>query len=205
MLYDISDGNCETFFCVFCGKGAGVVLKIKLLKVINGLKGCEYMLSIYFGNYSGENYIENPDLYFDNTYQDEWLEDERSKEMVMDVDRSELVSPNLVISPVLGSIPVNRLSGGVKTLIQIDHDSEHVYNASACGDNCAGWLLKIGQEKEILVRLGHIMHFEEMNTNDATDMTPFRIRIANTDDIVTSQSDLVKKVLLAGLLDGEDR
>ena len=40
------------------------------------------MLSIYFGNYQGENYIENPDLYFDNTYEDEWLINERSKLMV---------------------------------------------------------------------------------------------------------------------------
>ena len=122
------------------------------------------MLSIYFGEYSGENYIENPDLYFDNTYEDEWLRDERSIEMVKDVDRSELVSPNLVVSPVLGSIPVSRLSGGVKTLIQVAHDSGHVYNASACGDNCAKWLLKLGQEKDILVRLGHMMHFEDLST-----------------------------------------
>ena len=153
------------------------------------------MLSIYFGDYPGSNYIENPDLYFDNTYEDEWLVDERSKEMVKDVDRSELVGPSLVVSPVLGSIPVNRLSGGVKTLIQIDHDPEHVYNASACGDNCAKWLIRIGEEKDILVRLGHMMHFEK------TDREQFNIRIDNTDEIVHSQSELNKKVILAGLFD----
>ena len=152
------------------------------------------MLSIYFGEYPGENYIENPDLYFDNTYEDEWLEDKRSKCMVNDVDRSELVGPNLVISPVLGSIPVSRLSGGVKTLIQIDHDPEHIYNASACGDNCAGWLLKIGRDKDILVRLGHMMHFGKD--------TAFNIRIANTGEIVHSQKELNRKVILGGLLDG---
>ena len=152
------------------------------------------MLSIFFGNYTGDDYIDNPDLYFDNTYEDEWLEDELSKEMVKDIDRSELVSPNLVISPVLGSMSVNRLSGGVKTLIMIEHDNEHIYNASACGDNCASWLLKLGQKKDILVRLGHIMHF--------TDET-FSIRIANTNEIVTNQHELVKKVIIDGLLDGE--
>ena len=151
------------------------------------------MLSVFWGDYTGDNYIENPDLYFDNTYEDEWLEDEHSIEMVRDIDRSELVSPNLVISPVLGSIPVTRLSGGVKTLIQIEHDRKHVYNASACGDNCAPWLLKIGQEKDILIRLGHIMNF-------GSDKS-FAIRIANTDEIVTSQNELTKKVIIAGLLD----
>lgn len=153
------------------------------------------MLSIYFGNYSGENYIENPDLYFDNTYEDEWLKDEQSKRMVKDIDNSELVGPNLVISPVLGSISVNRLSGGVKTLILINNDREHVYNASACGDNCAKWLLKLGQTKDILVRLGHIMHFDDSST------APLEIRIANTDEIITSQHDLTRKVIIDGLLD----
>ena len=153
------------------------------------------MLSIYFGNYTGDNYIDNPDMFFDNTYEDEWLEDDRSKIMVRDVDRSELVGPNLVVSPVLGSIPVNRLSGGVKTLIMIDHDKDHVYNASACGDNCADWLLKIGQDKDVLVRLGHIMHFGKGE--------PLNIRIANTGEVVTSQSQLNRTVILHGFLDEE--
>lgn len=160
------------------------------------------MLSIYFGDYPGANYIDNPDLYFDNTYEDEWLEDERSKEMVRDIDRSELVSPNLVISPVLGSISINRLSGGVKTLIQIDNDPTHVYNASACGDNCARWLLRIGREKDILVRMGHMMHFADSDSGDSGDGEQIDIRIENSGEIVHSQSELINKVIVAGLLDG---
>ena len=150
------------------------------------------MLKIYFGEYTGDNYIDDPDLYFNNTYENEWLEDPVSKAMVKDIDHSELVSPNLVISPVLGSISVDRLSGGVKTLIQIAHDPNHVYNASACGDNCAGWLLQLAQEKDVLVRLGHIMHFEN---------EPFKICIANTGEIAESQADLAVKVIMGGFLD----
>lgn len=150
------------------------------------------MLSIFFGTYQADNYIDNPDLFFDNTYEDEWLEDSQSKQMVQDIDRSELIGPNLVISPVLGSIPISRISGGVKTLIQIAHDSQHVYNASACGDNCSGWLLRIGAEKDCLVRLGHLMHF---------DNEPFEIRIANNGEVVHTQKELVKAVILNGFLD----
>ena len=150
------------------------------------------MLSIYYGTYTGENYIDNPDLYFDNTYEDAWLEDPLSKKMVKDIDKSDLVGPNLVISPVLGSIPVSRLSGGVKTLIQIANDPDHVYNASACGDNCALWLLKIGAKKNVLVRLGHQMRF----TNE-----PFEIRIENTGEIVHSRKELVAAVISNGLLE----
>lgn len=150
------------------------------------------MLSIYYGLYKGENYIDNPDLYFDNTYEDAWLEDPYSKAMVKDIDKSELIGPNLVISPVLGSIPVSRLSGGVKTLIQIAHDPEHVYNASACGDNCAAWLLRIGKEKDVLVRLGHQMRFTE---------EPFDIRIENTGQVVHTRKELVTAVISQGLLE----
>ena len=150
------------------------------------------MLNIYFGACHADNYIDNPDLYFDNTYEDIWLEDLQSKQMVHDIDHSELVSPNLVISPVLGSIPISRLSGGVKTLIQVSHDPGHIYNASACGDNCAAWLLKIGEQKDVLVRLGHLMHFRN---------EPFTIKIANNGEIVHTQKELVKTVILHGLLD----
>jgi hypothetical protein len=149
------------------------------------------MLSIYFGNYNEKNYIDNPDLFFDNTYEDSWLEDPQSKQMVADIDHSELVGPNLVISPVLGSISITRLSGGVKTLIQIANDPYHVYNASACGDNCASWLLQIGKEKDVLVRLGHLMHFSE---------EPFEIRIANTGELVHTQRELVTVVIQQGFL-----
>ena len=152
------------------------------------------MLQIYFGEYNQPDYIYNPDLFFDNTYEDEWLEDPLSVEMVKDVDQSDLIGPNLVISPVLGSIPVTRLSGGVKTLIQIAHDPDHVYNASACGDNCASWLLKLGKEKRITVRLGHMMHFPEES---------FQIKVLNTGKIMHSQKELTLHVVLNGLLDGQ--
>lgn len=85
-----------------------------------------------------------------------------------------------------GSIPISRLSGGVKTLIQIAHDPEHVYNASACGDNCAAWLLRIGKEKDVLVRLGHQMRFTE---------EPFDIRIENTGQVVHTRKELVTAVI----------
>ncbi|SFO07105.1 protein of unknown function [Pseudobutyrivibrio sp. UC1225] len=150
------------------------------------------MLKIYFGDYTGKNYINNPDLFFDNTYSDEWLESDLAKEIVKDIDKSELVGPNLVVSPFLGSISINRISGGAKTLIQIAFDDEHVYNASACGDNCAEWLLKIGNSKDVLVRLGHMMHFP---------CEKFDIKIENTSEIVHSPKELAEKVVIDGLLD----
>lgn len=149
------------------------------------------MLNIVFGDYKEANYIVNPKMYFDNTYEDMWMATSLAKEIVKDVDKSELKSPNVVVSPVLGSIPVTRISGGSKTLIQIAFDGEHVFNASVCGDNCAKWLLQIGREKDIVVRLGHIMHFPEET---------FEIKIVNTGDVVHTQYELVEKVISERLL-----
>ena len=40
------------------------------------------MLHIILGDYKGKNYIFDPNTYFDNAYEDEWLTDPLSKEMI---------------------------------------------------------------------------------------------------------------------------
>ena len=112
------------------------------------------MLNIYFGNM--EEAIYNPAVYFKNTYQDSWITNERSKAMIKDVDKSTVIAPRIIESPVLGAITPRELSGGVKTLILIDQVPDKVFNASTCGDNCAHWLLK--NEKNITINLRHLMY-----------------------------------------------
>ena len=100
------------------------------------------MLNIYLGKMDEAIYY--PPTYFDNRYEDEWITEELSVKMIRDVDRSVVVSSHLIESPVLGPISVKELSGGVKTLMLMAFDdSGKVFNASACGDNCAKWILKI--------------------------------------------------------------
>lgn len=113
----------------------------------------------FFGDYKGDNYIFDPDTWFNNQADRKWLMEERSRDMIRDIDKSEVVSENLIQSSRLGPISPQWLSGGVKTLILIDHDGSHVFNASACGPNCAPWLLTIGKDEDVLVRLGYIMNF----------------------------------------------
>lgn len=72
------------------------------------------MLNIYLGD--KEDTIFYPPTYFDNTYEDEWITDPLSVEMIKDIDKSVVVSSHLIDSPVLGPIPPVNLSGGVKTL-----------------------------------------------------------------------------------------
>ena len=92
------------------------------------------VLSIYLGKM--EEAIYYPPVYFDNQYEDQWITEELSVAMIRDVDKSEVIGPHLIESPVLGPISVKEISGGVKTLILMAFDrSGEVFNASACGDN----------------------------------------------------------------------
>ncbi|MBR1639484.1 MAG: DUF4869 domain-containing protein [Treponema sp.] len=138
------------------------------------------MLHVIFGEC--KEVIYNTSLFFKNTYESEWLEEDETKQMIFDIDKSKVLSDGAIESPVLGIIPPTNLSGGVKTLILINHISDKIFNASNCGDNCAQWLLKIAQNKDVTVNLRHLMDF---GTGD------FTIKIENTNKIVHNMLELI--------------
>ena len=131
------------------------------------------MLKIYFGEAEGEIY--NPRLYFANQYEDEWITSDLSKEMIKDVDRSEVIDSNEIKSPVLGSISPLQLSGGVKALMLMKHYPGKIFNASNCGDNCAKWILKLAETQDFTINLFHVMDFGD---------DPFDFRILNKKGLV---------------------
>jgi len=139
------------------------------------------MLKVYFGEMPEAIY--NTAVYFKNRYKREWIMAPRTVEMIRDVDSSTVLSSGAIDSPVMGIIPPTSLSGGVKTLILINNLPNMVFNASACGDNCAKWLLKMGQEKDVTINLRHIMEFGD---------DPFEIYIINTETMVTNMDELVR-------------
>ena len=140
------------------------------------------MLKIYFGDM--DKAIYNTEIYFKNDYDPEWLNDPVVKEMILDVDNSVVLSSGAVDSPVMGIIPPTGLSGGVKTLILILKEPEKVFNASNCGDNCAGWLLRMGNERDVIINLRHIMDFGD---------EAFEIYVMNDHVVVTDMMELLKK------------
>lgn len=138
------------------------------------------MLKVIFGDV--EEAIYNTSVYFDNTYDEEWITSDFSKKVIMDIDKSEVVSDEYIKSPVLGPITPTKLSGGTKTLILINNNPDMIFNASTCGDNCAKWILQLGREKDITINLRHIMDFGDEE---------FEIYIANTNQIVNSMIELI--------------
>ena len=139
------------------------------------------MLHIIFGKI--DDVVYNTSLFFKNQYDPAWLEDAEVQEMIADVDRSKVLSNHAIESPVMGIIPPTSLSGGVKTLILIKEMPDQMFNASNCGDNCAKWLLKIGEEQDATINLRHIMDFGEES---------FEVHIMNTDQIVKDMDSLVR-------------
>ena len=154
------------------------------------------MLSIIFNRGSKDientNYVFSPDTWFKYNYEEEWFEDELVKEMVRDVDDSTVISAYSIDSPVLGIIAPERLSGGVKALIIMYKEPTLIVNASACGNNCAKWILEIGKRQDITVRLGYEMEFEE----------PFDISVKNSGNVIHSYEEFLKEFQEVEIFEG---
>lgn len=157
------------------------------------------MLNIWYCGGNVEVLTDAP-RYFDNVWEDEWLEDPLVKQMIKDVDNSEVISPHLIESPVLGPIGPKDISGGVKVLILLLKDTSFIYNISNCGDNCAKWIIEIAkiyekeQNSDLTVFLEHIMDFGTCQPLDID------FKIMNSNKIVKNTVDYVDEVIKAEYL-----
>ena len=115
------------------------------------------MLYIHFGDMPSAIY--NTEVFFKNTYEDEWILDDFAKKVIKKIDGSEVVDAQAIKSPVLGMIPPTELSGGAKTLILIKNCPDKVFNASTCGDKCAKFILELAKKSDITINLRHVMDF----------------------------------------------
>jgi hypothetical protein len=73
----------------------------------------------------------------------------------------------------------------------MDHIPDKVFNASACGDNCAKWVLKIAERhwEDITINLHHLMDFDVGRRSKK----PFDIRILNTGEVVHAMAELAMR------------
>ena len=164
-------------FCVlFCEWKEGTIIAND-----SHLRG-DTMLNIYFGDMPEAVY--NTSVYFNYTYEDEWLTSDFAKEVIKKIDKSDVKGPHAVESPVLGVISPEKLSGGTKTLLLMANDPEKVFNASTCGDNCAPFILKLAKKKDLTINLRHLMDFGKKKF-------PVDVKVLNTGDVVHSMEELM--------------
>lgn len=139
------------------------------------------MLHIFYGDMPEAIY--NTAVYFKNVYEEEWIMQPLVKQMIADIDKSNVISSGVIESPVFGKITPLGLSGGVKTLILIENVRDKIFNASTCGDNCAKWILKMSENRDVMINLRHLMKFGD---------DEFDIHILNTDTVVHHSLELIR-------------
>jgi len=144
--------------------------------------GDTIMLNLLIGQ--PQDMVWRPGPFFDFEFENSWLDDPLVREMVLDVDKSEIELGRYIMSPVLGPISPRELSGGVKGLIMMKFQPEHLYSATAFGDNCTKWILKLAEHQDIKLACSHIMEFPE----------PFEIMIVNDGRIVHTMQQLIDAI-----------
>lgn len=135
---------------------------------------------------SDERYVFNPEAWFDDCFGEEYIEGEMERQMIMDIDKCEVVSKQLVIHPLLGSMSPFDMSGTVKTLIMVKNDPEHIFNGSFMGDLAVPWLIEIGKQYDRTIRFGYLPRFREPYVKE-----PYEICVDNSGVIVHTWNEIV--------------
>lgn len=145
-------------------------------------KGVNCMLKLYLGP-ARKGTEDRTKATFHALFNPEWMEDELVKNMVLDVDKSIVQSPYCIMSPVLGQIPPDMLSGGVKFLILMLKTDLRL-DLSKCGENCAKWVIEIAKHKDVEADLNYFMPL---------DPNGDEVYIVNDESIVTAAKGILKK------------
>ena len=112
---------------------------------------------LYFTfNRPDKNFVSSIKLFFSGYFKKKWLLDITVQQMIKDIDRTDIVmirNQPIIMSPVLGNITPDELSGGVKGIIlmfMLDNiDFIPYYKTSIFGDNCFPCILKVAEKKDI--------------------------------------------------------
>lgn len=64
----------------------------------------------------------------------------------------------------------------------MQNEPEKIFNASACGDNCAKWILHLAETRDLAINLRHLMDFGKDD---------FEIKILNTNEVAHNMKELI--------------
>ena len=126
----------------------------------------EKMINFYL---SDKDYEDNTVLLdiFDWEADNSWY-DELAVKIINDVDKTEMIAPNVFRSEFWGTFSQGHLSGGVKMLLCLRHKSNFISKgipepftiaSTLFGDNCTKWIVEISKEVEVNIKLRHYIEF----------------------------------------------
>ena len=137
------------------------------------------------GFLSAENYIYNPPAWFDGFCGEDYIQGEKEKAIIKDIDKSDVLEQGLLYNPVFGYITPSQISGTSKTLILLNNVPNMYFNGTAMGNNAVPWLLNIGKTKDIYVCNTYPLQLEGC----------FELEIVNTGIIVHNLMEYYEQYL----------
>jgi len=141
--------------CILTNFDKYVIIKISKLYGLFSEGVC--MFNIIIELYDVEDKLSEVAMYFDEAYEKWWLESDIAKEIIKDVDSSEYIGGECIMSPVFGMISPRDLSTGCKACLVLLNEPEHIVSGERFGDNCFKWLSKIGEQQDITITLSHFI------------------------------------------------
>ena len=106
------------------------------------------MLKVWIGH--NDKSLGTPRAYFDYIFDRSYLVSDFSKKVIREIDKSEVISKDLIQSSVLGPIPPSVLSNGVKTLLVAKYYSSDVtVNFATMGRNCLPYFFEIAMSQDV--------------------------------------------------------
>lgn len=139
-----------------------------------------------------EGEITGPSGYFDANYEQDWFKSDLAREIVKGIDNTTYVSGEYFESPVLGAISPRDLSTGCKATLLLLNENNIIIRGERFGDNCAEWILKLAEEKDITITMNHYIKFPQ----------PFKIKCLNTNKILTNRIELIEEINYVGQSEG---
>lgn len=115
--------------------------------------------------------IKSAQSFFDFEYEDEWFDDPVVKQIVHDIDNTEVISSNLLISPILGSISCRDISGGAKGLILILKCTDpRSFRSTTFGGNCVNWIINLSYMRDFVLYMNHCLEFMTRSPSPTTSI-----------------------------------
>ena len=143
------------------------------------------MLNLYLGKNKDSIYPAGG--YFRTWIEYDVLTEDFPKKVIKEIDKSDVVGSQLIISPVLGPISPDRISGGSKALI-ILYCTDCIMDIDSMGENCYPYLAELADSKDISISMDHIVNLYNHGFRG-------KIHILNNDNIVDNGKDLVLEAM----------
>ncbi len=87
----------------------------------------------------------------------EWFKHDFVKRVIREIDHAEVVDGDILRNQQ-GNFLADKLSTGAKALIMM-YETDYIFNATSCGDNCAPFILELAEMKDLTICLRYYMTF----------------------------------------------